>query len=322
MTLVNPPWQQRDVYLQFQLGEFRLKQVAFRGMVANDGTALEAGPPRPGRVADHSIPALPTGIDVALILSCPTFSLRTGNEPFGHVFRYVPNNYERLYVDLSGTFADYVKTFQGKSGYTLRKKLGRFKAISGGTIRWREYRLPADMAAFHSLARAISPTTHQERHLHRGIPAHQPFLDELRRLAAEDSVRGYVLSLGDEPIAYMHCTAADEGLLCGYVGYNPKYKALSPGVVLLYVLLERLFSERRFRFLDFGWGGSQHKRLFATRCVPCSDLYYFRRTHRNVAIVKLHSLLESLTTRTAGTLQALGVKSQVKRLLAGSSDES
>jgi Acetyltransferase (GNAT) domain len=316
MTLSNSSWQQRDIHLEFRLGELRLKRVTFRGMVATSGLVLESGHLRPGRVADSVVPELPPGLDVALVHSYPSANLGTRYEAFGHVFRYVPHHYDRYYVDLSGTFDDYMKKIPGKSRYTLRKKLHRFKAASGDTLHWEEYRRPGEMTAFHSLARMISATTHQERQLQAGIPRHQSFLDEMHRLAEGDSVRGYILFLGEEPVSYMHCTAEGEGLLSGYVGYSPKYKTLSPGVVLQYLLLERLFSEKRFRFLDFGWGGSQHKRLFATGCVACTDLYYFRKSRRHFTIVKLHSFLESLSGGAAAMLQALGVKSQVNGLLA------
>jgi len=307
MTFVSSRWQEKNIQLEFLLGELRLTRVNFRGMVFNN--ALD-------RVVDSVVPKLPPGIDVALIHSYPSSNLVKRYEDFDHVFRYVPRHYDRYYVDLSGTFADYMNKFQSKSRYTVRKKLRRFKTASGGTLHWEEYRLPGEMTAFHSLARTISATTHQERQLQAGIPGRQSFLDEMHRLAEGDSVLGYVLFLGEEPVSYMHCTAEHEGLLSGYVGYNPKYKALSPGVVLQYLLLERLFSEKRFRFLDFGWGGNQHKRLFATDSVTCADLYYFRKTRRNYAIVKCHSILESTSSGTAAILQTLRVKSQMKELLA------
>jgi len=309
MTFVSSLWQERNIQLDFVLGELRLTRVNFRGMVANNGLFGE-------RVVDSVVPELPPGIDVALIQANPSSNIATGYEDLGHVFRYVPPHYDRYYVDLSGTFADYLTKFQSKSRYTVRKKLRRFTTASGGTLHWREYRLPEEMTAFHSLARTISATTQQERQLQAGIPSRQSFLDEMRSLAEKDSVRGYVLFLGEEPVSYMHCTAEHEGLLSGYVGYNPKYKALSPGVVLQYLLLERLFSQKSFRFLDFGWGSSQHKRLFATGWVTCTDLYYFRKTRRNYAIVKLHSFLERMSSRTAAILQMLGVKSQMRELLA------
>src|SRR5215510_7213724 len=71
-------------------------------------------------------------------------------------FPYIPYHYERYYVDLSGSFADYETKFHSKAHYTLRKKLRRFKTASGGTLRWQEYRLPEEITDFHSLARTIS----------------------------------------------------------------------------------------------------------------------------------------------------------------------
>jgi len=139
----------------------------------------------------------------------------------------------------------------------------------------------------------------------------------MQRLAERDSIRGYILFLGEEPVSYMHCTVEHQSLLSRYLGYEPKYQELSPGVVLQYVLLERLFSQQVFRVFDFGWGwgGMQHKRLFATGFVTCTDLHYFRRTARNYTFVKLHSILENVSGGTATILETLGMKSAIKGLV-------
>src|SRR4030095_2334766 len=104
MTLSNSSWQQRDIHLEFRLGELRLKRVTFRGMVATSGLVLESGHLRPGRVADSVVPQRPPALDVALVHSYPSANLGTRYEAFGHVFRYVPHHYDHYYVDLSGTF--------------------------------------------------------------------------------------------------------------------------------------------------------------------------------------------------------------------------
>jgi len=302
-------WQEQNIQLEFRLAGLRLTRATFRGLLAKHelGTAI-----------DSDVPNLLPGFDVAVILAYPSSNLVRRCDGVEHVFPYIPYHYERYYVDLSGSFADYETKFHSKAHYTLRKKLRRFKTASGGTLRWQEYRLPGEMTDFHSLARTISSTTHQERRLRMGLPPRRSFLDEMQRLAERDSIRGYILFLGEEPVSYMHCTVEHQSLLSRYLGYDPKYKELSPGVVLQYVLLERLFSQQVFRFLDFGWGsgGIQHRRLFATGSVTCTDLYYFRRTARNYTFVKLHSFLQNVSGGTGTILETLGMKSAIKELVA------
>ena len=302
-------WQEQNIQLEFRLGGVRVTRVIFRGVLARHGL---------GTVVESAIPELSPGFDVAVILAYPSSNLIGRCDDFGRVLRYVPYHYDRYYVDLSGSFADYIKTFHNKSQYTLRKKVRRFKTASGDTLHWKEYRLPEEMTVFHALARTISSTTHQELRLQKGLPRHQLFIDEMQKLAEKNSVRGYVLFLGEEPVSYIHCTVEDQSLLSRYVGYNPRYKDLSPGVVLQYLLLERLFSQQIFRFFDFGWGwgGIQHKRLFATGSVTCTDLHYFRRTARNYAVVKLHAFLETMSCGSGTILESLGIKSAITEVLA------
>jgi CelD/BcsL family acetyltransferase involved in cellulose biosynthesis len=85
--------------------------------------------------------------------------------------------------------------------------------------------------------------------------------------------------------------------------------------VLQFHALERLFGEKGLRLFDFLEGEGQHKRLFATRTTRCADLYYFRRTLKNRALVGLHAGLDTLSTRIARILDRYKLKARIKRLL-------
>lgn len=304
---MNDCWQEKDVQLPFLLGELHLGALHLRGMVVNHGLH-----PRYGL----KVPELPPAVEVAVIRSHPLSCAFPDFVGSTAAFRYVPDRYHRCYVNLQQTLADYLKKFTSKSRYTLLKKVRRLTTASGGAIVMREFTRPQQMYEFLSLAREISTKTYQERLLHAGIPDDPAFVAEMGRLAARDAVRAYTLFLHDHPVAYMYCAAVEASdLMYRFVGHDPEYGRFSPGVVLQYLALERLFQEQRFAFLDFAEGTGMHKVFFSTGSMACADVYYFRDTPRYRALVALHAALRH-TSRTASAVsEALGIKRGLKRLL-------
>lgn len=307
IVLVSNCWQEKSVQLRFLLGELRLGAVNLRGVVLNHGLH-----PRP----EFFVPDLPPSVDVAVIRSHPLLLTVPQYSGVTAAFRYIPDRYYRCYVDLRQTLPDYLKKFSSKSRYTLRRKVRRFTALSNCRSDVRVFARPDEMEEFHVLARQISAKTYQERLLHAGIPDDPTFVAEMRSLAERDAVRAYTLFLHDHPVAYMYCAAMGENdLMYRFVGHDPEYGHLSPGVVLQYFALENLFAEQRFDCLDFGEGTGMHKQFFSTGSLACANVYYFRDTARHRGIVALHALLR-LTSRTAAAVfEAVGIKRKLKRLL-------
>ncbi len=306
--LVSDCWQEKGVPLSFLLGELRLGAVHLRGLVFSHGLR-----PRDGL----TVPDLPPSVDVALIRSHPLSRPVPEYRGRPAAFRYIPERYNRCYVDLRQTLPDYLKKFSSKSRYTLLKKVRRFAALSGGKSEMREFSRPGEMTEFRAQARQISAKTYQERLLHAGIPDNPTFLAEICSLAERDAVRAYTLFLHDRPIAYMYCAAAMEtdDLIYRFVGHDPEYSQVSPGVVLQYLALERLFVEQRFACLDFGEGTGMHKKFFSTGSEACANVYYFRDTARHRALVASHALLRQVSRTAAALFEAVGMKPGLKKIL-------
>lgn len=304
---MSDSWQEKRVQLRFLLGELRLGALQLRGWVLSHGLHPANG---------LTVPDLPPSVDVALIRSHPLS--RPVPEYQGHpaAFRYIPERYKRCYVDLRQTMPEYLRKFSSKSRYTLLKKVKRFAALSGGKSVMREFRRPGEMTEFHAQARQISAKTYQERLLLAGIPDDPTFVAEMSSLAEGDAVRAYTLFLHDRPIAYMYCAAMEEGdLIYRFVGHDPEYSQASPGVVLQYLALERLFVEQRFARLDFGEGTGMHKEFFSTGSQACANVYYFRDTTRHRALVALHALLRHVSRAAVALFETVGMKPGLKKLL-------
>ena len=310
----DPRWQVRDQGLAFRLGDVTLFRRTHRCAVLTTPFFERSGDP------DSSLPPfadLEADVEAVVARSHPVHGPLPRVTVTPTHIRYVVQRYERCCVALDGSFERYLARFPGKSRAQLLKKVRRFAELSGGKADWREYRSPAEMDEFHRLAREVSLRTYQERLLGAGLPDTPDFIEEMRKLAQRDAVRGYLLFLSGQPVAYLYLPIEQGVVTYDYVGYDPSARHLSPGTVLQYHVLERLFSETGFRMFDFTEGEDQHKRLFSTHRVPCADIFYYRPGIRNRLLVAFHAALADASSGVGRVLARWGLKDSVKRWLRG-----
>jgi hypothetical protein len=254
-------------------------------------------------------------VDVFLLRLYPIEEPQPSITSLPNAIRYTTAPYPHFWIDLNGTFANYLEHFSAKTRSTLNRKRRRFGEHSGGEIDARQYRSPEDVAEFRKLAADISKRTYQERVYNVGIPQTEPYWQKMLDRAAEDSFRGYILFHAGTPIAYL-CCPADNGILdYQFLGYDPAFKSWSPGDVLQMAALEMLFAEQKFRSLDFGEGGGQHKEMFSTHHATCVDVYSFRHSLRNWLLVRLHQGMFNFSELAVGLVARLGLKERIKRRL-------
>ena len=227
----------------------------------------------------------------------------------GDHLRYVPQQYERHYVELTGTFEDYLQRFSSKSRSTLKRKVRKFAKHSGGDLEWRQYRTAEELEEFYPLARQVSAKTYQERLLDAGLPDTEEFRQRMR---TEES-RGYLLMHAARPVAYIYSPCDDGIMSYTFVGHDPEYNSFSPGTVLQYKVLEDLFSTNGVKLFDFTEGEGPHKSFFSTHSVLCADIYYFRRSLRNSCVVRIHAAVDAFSRALGALLDRLGLKAKLKR---------
>jgi len=308
------PWEVRDVPFKFQLSDWTLFQASIR-LQLRTVELTEAGDPEaivpPGEdqlvAGSHGFALRRLPVDEAL----PRLA-RSG--PF---LRYVPSQYQHCYIDLGTSFEDYQKKFSSKTRSTINRKIRKYTEHCGGTLTWRSYRSPDEVAAFFQLARAVSKLTYQEKLLDAGLPDTPAFMERARALAASGHLRAYVLFEGERPVSYLYCPVQDGVAIYAYLGYDPAYMHLSVGTVLQWLALEQMFTEGGLRYFDFTEGQSDHKRLFATHQRRCANVFLVRPTLRNAAIIRGHALMDQFSGWTGQLLDRYGIKAKVRRLIRG-----
>lgn len=226
---------------------------------------------------------------------------------------YAPWVVPRYCVDLTGSFDQYRRHFSKSVRHHLKRDREKFQQLSGSAEYFREYRRPEEMRDFCRAARSISVKTYQERLHGAGIPDSPEFIDDLIQRAERDLIRGYILYDKDHPVAFAYCSGRGSKIIYQKTGFDPAYAGSSPGRVLLYCVLERLYTERRFELFDFEMGEFLYKSIFSTHSFSCSDIYCFRLSARNIAFVFAHAALTAVSLALARLTRALRIKDKIKK---------
>lgn len=193
--------------------------------------------------------------------------------------------YRRHFIDMRGTYDDYLRMFSGKTRSTLRRKHRKMAKACGGELDIRSYRGSDGMTEFLGHALPLSRKTYQARLLDAGLPDDAASKADMRARAAADRVRAFLLFLDGEAIAYLYLPVEGSTLVYAHLGYDPSHAALSPGTVLQMAALEELFAEQRFNHFDFTEGDGAHKQLFATGHVRCASFLLLENSWSNRALL-------------------------------------
>ena len=302
-------WQTSTFRLTFRFGMIRIGSVAFRSLVPEG---------HPFKLPVHPdfdilpLDALGSTTESIILRSHPIQTRLERLSKIRGTLCYVPETYRHHYVDLSGTFAEYLSKFSSKTRSTLLSKVRRLKQEG---VEFQAFRSAEELLRFYPLARQVSLKTYQESLLKQGLPDSPEFEAALRLRGEQDTARGFLLMKGSNPIAYLYSPATDGVLLYEYLGYDTEFRQSSPGTVLQYLALEYLFAEQKFEKFDFEEGEGQHKQMFATHSVECADIFVFAPTIRAHVLVRMHMMLTTFVRTVLVVTDRMHVKKRLKRVI-------
>jgi CelD/BcsL family acetyltransferase involved in cellulose biosynthesis len=222
----------------------------------------------------------------------------------------------RYYVEIRGTFAEYLKKFSAKQRYNLLREVRKFNESCGGQIDWRVFLSADEIREFYRHGNQIFANSWKLELGGPGLSGTVPEAEAVH-LAERGLAHGYVLFHEGKPVAYVFCRVHCEQLIYTHIGYDQKYAKLSPGTVLLYLILERLFAEQQFERLDFGEGTLGYKAFFSTHSIRCVRVIYLRRTLRNFVIAAANCGFATASITLGKIMRLVGLKQKIKRLLMG-----
>jgi len=263
--------------LNFRIGARTVLRV--RRTLVPVAMSLDAA--REGRLPP--LPPLPDEAQGYVVTSLPEDRLEAMTDASGGMIGFVRQRYTRYFADLTGSSDGYLASLSSNARQGVKRKAKKVAQASGGQLDVRRFSTPAELQAFHGIARGIAVNTYQEKLMGEGLPGTPEFMRTMLAKAAADEVRAWLLYIGGRPAAYLYCPAAGETLIYEYVGHDPAFNDLSPGAVLQVEAFRELFEEGKFARFDFTEGEGQHKRQFSTDGVACLDLLLLRPSLANRA---------------------------------------
>lgn len=306
--------ESREFHLSFFFGDLRFYTRHFPAIVVR----TPFNPDMEARdIPQPYFELFPSGIEAMFYRGIPiSASLPTiTNEK--RWIRYVPRQLDHYYTDLRGTFEDYLKKFSKKTRSELRRQLKVFTKFCDGELDFRVYKTPSEMEEFQQLARALALKTYQERLFQGALPDTEKFKARTKALAHQDLVRGFLLFHSGVPVAYLYGAGSLGYIDYVFLGYDPQYKQWSPGTLLQYLVLEKLFEEKRFTFYYWGYGEGEatSKVFFSTGRAMCADIYYFRPTLPNLLTAYVHRATSLLSKGTGEALNKVHLRRTLRRII-------
>lgn len=233
---------------------------------------------------------------------------------------YIPGGrqvYRRYFIDMAGSYDDYLAGFSGKTRSTLRRKHRRLDGEAGGTLELSEHRTPSEIEAFLAEALPVSARTYQARLLDAGLPENAASRAAMLDKAAAGEMRCYLLRAQGEAIAYLSLPVEGQTLVYAHLGYDPDWARLSPGTVLQMLALERLFAEQRFRRFDFTEGEGAHKAMFGTNSVECASFLLLKPDAVNRLLLGSLAAFDGSVAAAKALAEKSGALAQARKLLRG-----
>ncbi len=188
--------------------------------------------------------------------ACVLHGFRTLREP----------GWNSAYVALDGTFDDYLAAQLGKN--RRRGIVQKVRQLSGQPgYRVAEFRRPDEVSAALAHAFAVSRASWKGPLATdmSGEPSRRLFYEDItQRLAQRGQIRIWVSFLVQKPLAIQYDIVSASVMYLVVNDFDSDYQRQSPGTVLLYHVLDRLYEEKPVSRFQFSGDVYEYKSQWAT----------------------------------------------------------
>lgn len=128
-------------------------------------------------------------------------------------------------------------------------------------------------------------------------------------------LRGYVLYCDSKAVAFVLGVQYRSVYFYEETGYDPAYSSMSPGNVLTYMIIEDIYTDRKPRIVDFGYGENKYKKIFGNSSFPAFNVALVHKKQKFHFVVPVQILLDRAYWSIRRLLIVLGIDSSIRSLL-------
>jgi CelD/BcsL family acetyltransferase involved in cellulose biosynthesis len=212
---------------------------------------------------------------------------------------------------LPATFEDFVASRSPNTRWRIRREARRLEEELGDDLAVEIVRDESGLDQLVRDADLVASRTYQ-RALGAGF-SDTPEQRALAQVGLEHGwLRGYLLYLRGEPIAYWLCSVYRETMLIRTAGYDNAYAEHRVGVHLLMSVIEDAIADPALRILDFGPGDAAYKQQFSSDSRLERNAVVYAPTFRAVRINAVRASILGSARLVRTTLDAARLTDRVR----------
>jgi glycosyltransferase involved in cell wall biosynthesis len=212
-----------------------------------------------------------------------------------HFYLTTPGGLRPLHlIDLPTTYADYLGQFTAKKRSDLRRKVRLLGERGGGEIQLQRVTAAEQVFDFLDAVALVHDQAWQAPAADLPLDNSPRNRSRLADLAQRGLLRAYWLRCGGRPCAFVLGYQFRNIYHYADPRYHQDFKALSPGTVLLWLMLEDLFQHDPPRWLNFGIGEARYKMEFGNRQYEDASVLLLRKNAVNRVRQAGHWTFESM----------------------------
>lgn len=215
---------------------------------------------------------------------------------------------------IEGTFQQYMGKFSSKHRNTLQRKVRKLRESLVGEMRLVRYESPAEVTAFLDRAVEISRRTYQWQLHQRGLSATDLLRKRLQFAAKHGWMRCYLLFCAERAVAFIVGYQYEGTFLLDEIGHEPEMSKYSAGAVLQLLSVEDLFNYNRPRIFDLQ-DYARYKDELSTENYMQARVFLFRKGIYPRFLRAGHRLCSAITVTASASLQRVGLKSKVRKMI-------
>jgi hypothetical protein len=239
-----------------------------------------------------------------LALSIPGFLFRDSRQiGQGHDKLIIPETFEAIYGHMSPKHRKNIKR-------EIRQLFSEKNAA-----RIRCYDKESDLGEMFHVVEGIAAKTYQ-RGLGAGFADNSQVRQRLGLAAQKGWLRANVLYIEDRPVAFWIGMLYHRSFVSEYLGYDPEFRRLSPGIVLIMRVIEGFCNRANgdvVQELDFGLGGAEYKSALCSENWMEAPVYIFSPTLRGLKLKAMRSATRAIDRNARKILTSSRFLPRLKR---------
>jgi CelD/BcsL family acetyltransferase involved in cellulose biosynthesis len=225
---------------------------------------------------------------------------------------YLPHTARHWTMNLPASLEEILEQRMSKKHrYWARRIMRLLEKDFPGALRYACYSAPNEVEKLYKDAHQVARKTYQWG-LGVGFCDSEEQRKRLRLEAEKGWLRGYVLYLRDEPVAFWNCVVYQDKAYLASTGYDPAFAKYEVGTALFLRLINDMCCQN-LKQLDFGIGSAFYKERFGDIGVEEDTICVFASTFRGIFLNALRLLTSGSVGLVRGTVRLLGLEQRLKR---------